>query len=98
MLAIARRRAAALKLENLEFEEMAAETLDFPENSFDTILARFSLMFLADVEATLGKILRMLVPNGKFACSVWDAAWKVPKLVWHLIWLRKCFGCLRRLQ
>ena len=78
MLAIARTRAAALGLQNLEFREIATEALDFPEGNFDAILARFSLMFLTDIDAALGKILRMLAPPGKFACSVWDAAWKVP--------------------
>jgi ubiquinone/menaquinone biosynthesis C-methylase UbiE len=78
MLAIARKRAAALGLKNLEFREMDTEALDFPDSSFDAILSRFSLMFLSDVDATLAKILRMLVAHGKFASSVWDAARKVP--------------------
>jgi ubiquinone/menaquinone biosynthesis C-methylase UbiE len=78
MLAIARKRAAALGLKNLEFRVMDTEALDFPESSFDAILSRFSLMFLSDVDAALAKILRMLVPHGKFASSVWDAARKVP--------------------
>ncbi|MHB8066319.1 MAG: class I SAM-dependent methyltransferase [Desulfobaccales bacterium] len=78
MLAIARKCAGALGLTNLEFREMAAEALDFPENSFDAILARFSLMFLSDINAVLASILRMLAPDGKFAASVWDGAWKVP--------------------
>lgn len=78
MLAIARKRAAALGLTNLEFREMAAEALDFPENSFDAILARFSLMFLSDINTTLAMILRLLAPHGKFAASVWDGAGKLP--------------------
>jgi ubiquinone/menaquinone biosynthesis C-methylase UbiE len=78
MLAVARRRAATLGLKNLEFREMAAEALDFPPNSFDAILARFSLMFLSDIAAALAKILGMLAPHGKFAASVWEASWKVP--------------------
>ncbi len=78
MLAVARRRAAALGLTNLEFREMAAETLNFPEGSFDAILARFSLMFVSDLHDTLATILKMLTPRGKFAAAVWDGAWKVP--------------------
>ncbi|MFZ5451430.1 MAG: class I SAM-dependent methyltransferase [Thermodesulfobacteriota bacterium] len=78
MLAIAGKRAAALELQNLEFREMAAEALNFPESCFDAILARFSLMFLSDIDAALARILRMLVSNGKFASAVWDASWKVP--------------------
>lgn len=78
MLAIAQERATALGLQNLEFREMDAEAIDFPESSFDAILARFSLMFLPDLAAALARIRRMLVPNGKFATAVWDVAPKVP--------------------
>jgi ubiquinone/menaquinone biosynthesis C-methylase UbiE len=78
MLAVAKRRAAALGMKNLEFLEMDAEALDFPESSFDAILCRFSLMFLTDLAAALAKIRLMLLPRGKLATSVWDIAPKVP--------------------
>jgi ubiquinone/menaquinone biosynthesis C-methylase UbiE len=78
MLAIARKRAAALDMQNLGFRVMAAEALHFPESSFDAILARFSLMFLSDLDGALVKIKGLLAPRGKFAAAVWDAAWKVP--------------------
>lgn len=78
MLAIAVERARDLGLQNLEFLVMDAEALDFPEGSFDSILCRFSLMFLPDLAATLAKIRQMLVHGGRFAASVWDVAPKVP--------------------
>lgn len=40
MLEIAGERKASLRLENLEFKHMDAEALDFPDESFDTVLCR----------------------------------------------------------
>lgn len=78
MLAIARKRAKELKIKNLEFRVMDAEAMDFPENTFNAILCRFSLMFLIDLAAALERIRLMLAPGGKFAASVWDVAPKNP--------------------
>ena len=78
MLAIGQDRATALGLQNLEFREIDAEALDFPEGSFDVILSRFSLMFLPDLAAALARIHGLLVPTGQFATAVWDVAPKVP--------------------
>ena len=78
MLAIAEERATAQGLRNLEFLVMDAEASDFSEGSFDSILCRFSLMFLPDLAATLAKIRQMLAHGGKFAAAVWDVAPNVP--------------------
>jgi len=78
MLAIAQERALALGVQNVEFREMDAEALDFPDGSFDAILSRFALMFLPDLATALAKIRRMLRPNGTFATAVLDVAPKVP--------------------
>lgn len=78
MLAIGRKRAAELGLGNVEFVEVDAEALDFPDGSFDAVLCRFGLMFLPDVAATLRRIYRLLVPGGQFAAAVWSTPDKVP--------------------
>jgi len=78
MLKVARERAAELGLENVEFHEMDAEVLDLPESSFDTVLCRFGLMFLPDVDRTLVDIRRLLVPGGRFAASVWGPPDRYP--------------------
>ncbi|MFQ5848801.1 MAG: class I SAM-dependent methyltransferase [Candidatus Methylomirabilales bacterium] len=80
MLAIARERAAALELHNLDFREMDAEALDFPERSFNAILCRWGLMFLPHPAAALDHVRRLLVPRGRFAATVWDVPPKVPML------------------
>jgi enediyne biosynthesis protein CalE5 len=78
MLEIASERVAAEGLSNIEFVEADAEALDFPENSFDAVLCRFALMFLPDVNAVLQRVLKLLVPGGRFAAAVWGPAEKVP--------------------
>ena len=35
-------------------------------------------MFLPDIETALNRILRILVPNGRFAAAVWDIPQSVP--------------------
>ena len=80
MLAIARERGAALGLSNLEFHAVDAETLDFPEGSFDAALCRWGLMFLPDAVEGLQRIRRLLVPGGRFATSVWGPPQKTPLL------------------
>jgi len=78
MLAIARKRMAALGLDTVTLLEMDADALDFQEASFDVVLCRYSLMFLPDLASVLAKINALLRPNGAFAASVWDIASKVP--------------------
>lgn len=76
MLDIARERAIALGLTNVEFMEADAERLDFPDGSFDAILCRWGVTSLPNPSDTLVAIRRMLVPDGSFATSVWEAGSK----------------------
>lgn len=78
MLAVARERAAALGLTNLEFHEMDAEALDFPEPRFDAVLSRWGLMFLPNLTGTLANMHRLLKPGGRLAVAVWGPPTNVP--------------------
>jgi ubiquinone/menaquinone biosynthesis C-methylase UbiE len=78
MLEIARERAAALGLENVDFLEGDAEALDLPNASFDVVLCRWTLMFLPDPAAALRVMWRMLRPDGRLAVAVWGPAEMVP--------------------
>ena len=91
MLAIAEEHATAQGLRNLEFLVMDAKASDFSEGSFDSILCRFSLMFLPDLAATLAKIWQMLAHGGKIAAAVWDIAPKVPAFSLAYILAQKMF-------
>ena len=78
MLDIARIRARTSGLTNVEFLEVDAQRLDFPDRSFDAILCRWGITSLPNYSNLLSKIKRMLTPNGAFATSVWDEASRSP--------------------
>jgi ubiquinone/menaquinone biosynthesis C-methylase UbiE len=74
MLDIARERAAALGLTNVEFIASDVEGLNFPVGNFDAVLCRWGVTSLPNPSKTLAAIRRMLTPGGSFVTSVWDAA------------------------
>lgn len=72
MVACAARRARALGLPNLEFLEMDAEDLRFPDGAFDAVMCACGLMFFPDAAGALAAIRRVLRPGGRLAVAVWD--------------------------
>jgi enediyne biosynthesis protein CalE5 len=79
MLTIAKQRAAELGLQDIvEFKEADAEMLELSDSSFDAVLCRWGLMFMPNLNNTLSRILRALLPGGRLACAVWAEASKVP--------------------
>jgi ubiquinone/menaquinone biosynthesis C-methylase UbiE len=78
LLEIARDRAERRGLGNATFLQLAAEDLNFPENSFDAGLCRWGLMFVDDVAEALERVRRSLRPGGWLAVAVWAASPKVP--------------------
>lgn len=80
MLTIGRERAQHEGLNNIEFKEGDAATLDLPSSTFDAALCRWGLMFLPNLSTALKNIQRSLVSGGKFATAVWAEPAKVPQL------------------
>ncbi|HUY27195.1 MAG TPA: methyltransferase domain-containing protein [Candidatus Binataceae bacterium] len=80
MIAIARARARALALGNLEFVESDAESMALPAASFDACVCRWGLMFMPDLAGTLRTIRRALKPGAGFATAVWNSGDKVPMI------------------
>jgi ubiquinone/menaquinone biosynthesis C-methylase UbiE len=79
MLAIAKERAIALRLQDIiEFKESDAENLDLANSSFDAALSRWGLMLIPNLDVVIGKIYSSLVSGGRFAAAVWADATKVP--------------------
>ena len=80
MLAIAEERARSLGLhEIMDFKQSDAEKLELGTNqAFDSILCRWGLMFLPNLDNALSNIQRLLVPGGKLAAAVWSEPSKVP--------------------
>ena len=71
MLETARERAAALGLSHVEFRaaDVTADVLE-PE-SFDVVLARWSVIYVTDVVGTLERLRYALAPGGRIAVAAW---------------------------
>ena len=80
MLAIARERAAALGVANIDFMESDAESLKLDAHSFDAGVCRWGLMFMPDLTSTVRLIHRALKPGAHFATAVWNTGEKVPMI------------------
>lgn len=65
-------------LSNVEFLEMDAEDLKFPDQSFDVVLSQFALFFFPDTQKALREIKRVLVRDGRIAISVHGSEENVP--------------------
>jgi len=68
MLAVAKRLAPAI-----DWYQGVAESLPFPDASFDAVVSQFGLMFFANRGAAIRETLRVLKPDGRIAVAVWDS-------------------------
>ena len=80
MLDFARKRAAAAGIENIEFVESDAISLDFPADSFDAALSRWGIIFDPDGEGAAERVRSCLKPGARFAISAWAEPQRVPML------------------
>lgn len=71
MLSIARDKAKQQKLNNIEFQQVDGETLDFAENSFDAVTIRWGLMFMPEPEKCLIQARNVLKKNGRVVIACW---------------------------
>lgn len=71
LLKIARRKALDSGLNNIEFINMDMTHLDFEENSFEAVVAVFSIYFADDMEKLVKDLWRVIKPNGKLAITTW---------------------------
>jgi demethylmenaquinone methyltransferase / 2-methoxy-6-polyprenyl-1,4-benzoquinol methylase len=61
-------RARAGEVERLSFVQGNAETLPFPDRSFDAYTIAFGIRNVAHIGAALGEAFRVLKPGGRFLC------------------------------
>ncbi len=80
MLSFGRERAAAAGLENIEFLESDASSLDFPTESFDAALSRWGIIFEPDGEGSASLVRGFLRSGAKMAIASWGSPERVPML------------------
>ena len=68
MLAVAKELAPSI-----EWQECAAESLPYPDCSFDAVVSQFGLMFFSDRSQALREMIRVLKPGARLAVAVWDS-------------------------
>ena len=74
MLEVARERARALGIENVEFKRLELEWIDLPAASVDATLCRWAVMLSVEPAAALRECRRVTRPGGSLAIAVWDQA------------------------
>ncbi len=80
MIEYGRERAAAAGLENIEFIESDAASLDFPPASFDAALSSWGIIFDPDGEGAAARVRSFLKPGARMAISSWGSPDRVPFL------------------
>jgi SAM-dependent methyltransferase len=63
---------------DVEWREGVAESLPFPDQSFEAVVSQFGLMFFTDRHQALREMLRVLTPQGRLVVAVWDSLDDIP--------------------
>jgi enediyne biosynthesis protein CalE5 len=71
MVAAARSEANRRGLKNVQFQQCTADSLPFPENSFDVVVCRLGVMFFRDSVGSMREMLRVVKPGGSLTFAVW---------------------------
>jgi len=87
MLEVAARTTSAIR-----WQQGAAESLPFPDASFDAVVSQFGLMFFSDRPRALREMIRVLVPGGRLAVAVWDSLEHTPAYAAEVALLERIGG------
>src|SRR5216684_4126070 len=71
MISLAEELARKNGLTNIEFREASAESLPFPDATYDVLTCRFGIMFFPDLHKALRECFRVLKPGGRAAFVAW---------------------------
>jgi SAM-dependent methyltransferase len=83
LLEIARHKAAAQGLNNIEFRLGDMENLGYPDEFFDAVICVFAIFFVPDVAKQIRELWRMVRPNGQLAITTWGPrVWEPGSIGW----------------
>jgi SAM-dependent methyltransferase len=77
-LALARAKAHAQGLTNVEFRAVDVEHTGLPSESFDAVVCVFGVFFLPDMAAAIAELWRLVRPAGVLAVTVWGPEFLEP--------------------
>jgi len=85
MLTLARAKAARRGMQGIEFTAANTCELPFDDGSFDCVTVGFGVRNLADVDAGLAEMARVLKPGGRLVClETGEVRSRLLKLPWKL--------------
>jgi SAM-dependent methyltransferase len=58
--------------ERVQWQQADAQSLPFPDQTFDVVVCQFGVMFFPDKEKAYCEVFRVLKPGGRFIFNVWD--------------------------
>ena len=101
MLEIAKEKAAAENIENINFEQSTIEEFSAAAQSFDVVMGHSILHLLENPEAAIDKVYNLLKPGGVFVSStvcLGDSLsiWRLVLPLGHLIGRLPYVNCLAR--
>jgi ubiquinone/menaquinone biosynthesis C-methylase UbiE len=71
LLAIAQKRAAEAGYDNITWKEGDAESLPFPDGTFDVVVSSCGLMFAPDQQQVANEVARVTRRGGRIAIQAW---------------------------
>jgi len=89
MIEVAREKAAAEDLSNIEFRLVDGEEIDVPAESFEAVTCRWGMMFMPEPLRFLHQVNQALKPGGRIAISVWGPPERNPFISLPMAILRK---------
>ena len=87
MLAVAARLAPGI-----DWRQGTAESLPYPDRSFDAVVSQFGLMFFSDRRRALREMIRVLAAGGHLAVAVWDSLQNIPAYAAEVFLVQRLAG------
>jgi ubiquinone/menaquinone biosynthesis C-methylase UbiE len=77
---------------SIEWRQGAAESLPYPDQSFDAAVSQFGLMYFSDRRQAVSEMMRVLKSHGRVAVAVWDSIDNIPAYACEVALLERMAG------